>query len=186
MTGLNGNRKFLSKLLSVPYVILFFMSTYDIPGSIQPILDYIALFMLWFAAIGRLYTTFFINKSEELSTTNIYSLVRNPLYVFSLIGVIGLTLISRKIFIILVIPILYICIYNSLINREELFLQTRFGDQFLRYKSMIPRWIPSFKHYNFNHEVTCNNVARINSALRDSIWWLVGYVAIKILVNMNI
>ena len=79
--------------------------------------------------------------SETLITNGILKWVRNPMYLGILMIYIAsilfsLSLISIGFFVIVVI------LYNRMVNFEEKILEQLFGDQFLEYKSNVPKWIP--------------------------------------------
>jgi len=177
MFQIANHRIFYSKLLILFSAGLFFGTNYEIPGFIQPGIDIVALFMVWFTSIGRLYSTFFIQKNEVLATTNIYSLVRNPLYMFSIMGALGLSLLTKNIAVIIFCPALYAWMVYLTVQNEESYLLNRYGEKFVQYKSMVPRLIPSFKNYNFNNE-SAYNVDCINLEFTHWFWWPIAYLII--------
>jgi protein-S-isoprenylcysteine O-methyltransferase Ste14 len=168
---------FYSKLLILFSTGLFFGTKYEIPGVIQPGIDIVAIFMVWFTTIGRLYSTFCIQKNEVLATSNIYSLVRNPLYMFSIMGTLGLSLLTKNMAVIIFCPPLYVWMVYFTVKNEERYLLNRYGEKFVQYKSTVPRLIPSFKNYNFNNE-SPYNVESINLEFTQWFWWPIAYLII--------
>ena len=72
-------------------------------------------------------------KATELVTTGIYSRMRNPIYVFSLIFIVGLVLIIRNpalgLVLVIIIPIQIIRA-----RREAHVLETKFGEAYRQYR----------------------------------------------------
>ena len=178
---LNKNRIVLSKLLAVIVIIIAAithkeMTILDSSYSID-IACLIGFFLVVFGALGRLYCTVFLggHKSKKIIDYGPFSIVRNPLYIFSFICVIGLGLISNNILVLLVTPITYIIIYYPLIKREEGFLTEKFGDTYKKYCLRTKRLTPSFKNYKKEEFITCSSNS-LMSAFRDVIWWFIGIV----------
>lgn len=73
-------------------------------------------------------------KANELVTHGLYSKIRNPIYVFSVVMVIGLLLVLQ-------IPALWIILVPAVIpqviraRREARVLETAFGDSYREYRS---------------------------------------------------
>ena len=70
-----------------------------------------------------------------------YRLSRNPIYVSMtmLIGGIGIAFDSAWVLVLLV-PVLIVMRYG-VIAREEAYLERKFGDEYLRYKRSVRRWL---------------------------------------------
>jgi protein-S-isoprenylcysteine O-methyltransferase Ste14 len=123
-------------------------------------------------AIGRVYTTAFIGgaKNEKLMTYGPYSLCRNPLYFFSLLGAAGIGLMSCSVLAFALIMGGFIFIYDGLITREEEFLAEKFGSEFEAFKARTPRLVPSFRNYNCPDELVFQP-RYLNFSIRDAVWW---------------
>ena len=66
---------------------------------------------------------------------------RNPLYVGGTIAYLGLTLAFTQLWgILLLIPMLLI-LNRGIIQREERYLEKKFGETYLAYKTRVPRWL---------------------------------------------
>jgi protein-S-isoprenylcysteine O-methyltransferase Ste14 len=79
--------------------------------------------------------------TRSLVTTGIHGWTRNPIYLgmFLVYGGIGIALRSPSI-LILTLPLAIIIRYG-VVAREEAYLERRFGDGYLDYKSRVRRWI---------------------------------------------
>ena len=125
-------------------------------------------------AIGRVYSTAFIGgiKNEKLITVGPYSMCRNPLYFYSLLGACGVGLLSGEIIPTVVVTGGFLFIYKNLISREEEFLSEKFGASFAAFKTGTPRLLPDVKKYSCPDELLFQP-RFFNMAVRDAVWWFV-------------
>jgi len=73
-------------------------------------------------------------KAKKLVTTGVYSRIRNPIYVFSAMFLVGLVIVSERW--LLLVPIaLLLPLQMSRARKEEAVLREAFGDEYLRYKA---------------------------------------------------
>lgn len=137
-------------------------------------LDLAGYFLVTACAIGRVYSTAFIGgvKNDRLVTWGPYSVCRNPLYLFSLMGAAGIGLMSTSILAFCIIFFGFLFIYNRLIRREEEFLHARFGRAFTDYAARVPKLIPDFSKYACPGELTFQPKF-LNRAVSDAVWWFV-------------
>lgn len=82
-----------------------------------------------------------IKPANSLQTTGIYSVSRNPMYISLMLFYIGLSFIIGNWWNFILLPFLFILIQEYVIKREERYLDRRFGQQYLDYKSKIRRWL---------------------------------------------
>ena len=124
--------------------------------------------------VGRIYSTAFIGgiKNKKLVTFGPYSMCRNPLYFYSLLGAAGLGLMSCQLITLTIVFGGFLFVYTKLIKREETFLSEKFGDEFTVFKAATPRLIPDIKKYVCPDKLVFQP-KYLTMAVRDSIWWLV-------------
>ena len=79
--------------------------------------------------------------SDTLITNGILSRVRNPLYLGVLLIYLALLFLSISL-ISMVLFIIISIIYNKMVNHEESVLEKLFGEEYLKYKKSVPKWIP--------------------------------------------
>jgi protein-S-isoprenylcysteine O-methyltransferase Ste14 len=137
-------------------------------------------------AIGRIYSTAFIGgvKNEKLMTVGAYSMCRNPLYFYSLVGAAGIGLMSGQIISLIIVFGGFLFIYDGLIKREEEFLTEKFGQDFTDFKARVPRLLPDPKKYNCPDELLFQP-KYLNYAIRDAIWWFAPVPVFSLITHLH-
>jgi len=106
--------------------------------------------MVGAGVLGRAWCLSYIagNKRNMVIQFGPYSLCRNPLYLFSFIGAMGIGLATKTITFPLIIFIGFTIYYPLVIKKEENDLKLKFGTTFESYMKKTPsRIIPSFRNY---------------------------------------
>jgi protein-S-isoprenylcysteine O-methyltransferase Ste14 len=80
-------------------------------------------------------------NSKELVTTGVYQYSRNPMYLGLLIALLSPVFYWGNAVTLLVLPLFAWYINKFQIKPEEDIMQQKFGDEFLKYKKEIRRWI---------------------------------------------
>jgi len=80
--------------------------------------------------------------AETLVTDGIYRICRNPMYLGNILLLTGFGFFANSLLFMLVCIPLFLLFYYSIICAEEEFLQTKFGSQFINYKSVTNAIIP--------------------------------------------
>ena len=78
---------------------------------------------------------------NQMVTSGIYRMTRNPIYLGFLLMLIGLPLNSGLNWGILLAPLFVITMNHLVIKREEAYLEKKFGDAYAGYKSRVRRWL---------------------------------------------
>ncbi|MDP3028266.1 MAG: isoprenylcysteine carboxylmethyltransferase family protein [Deltaproteobacteria bacterium] len=129
-------------------IILFSKSGYE--GSLSyEILELSGYVLIVIATLGRIWATVYIGgrKDEELCQDGPYSIWRNPLYVFSFLGAVGIILSSGKLILLFIIMPFFIYNYYFVIKGEEARLLELFGNEYAEYCKKVKRIIPTFNNY---------------------------------------
>ena len=140
--------------LRVPAGWFFFILTATI-GTLH------SLSPLWLIFAGLLIRTLaagVIKKNSVLATSGIYSLVRHPLYLGSLLIVLGFILATKNPWLIGYFLIFFPATYLTAIRSEEAFLFQKFGEDFILYQKRVPAFIPAIKKvaqwaFSFSHAI---------------------------------
>ena len=87
-------------------------------------------------------TSYDLDKpATRLVTDGPFRYSRNPAYVSFTMIYAGLSGLKNSLWPVLLLPIVLIYIQHRVIGAEERYLERRFGDEYLRYKSRVRRWI---------------------------------------------
>lgn len=93
-------------------------------------------------ALTRIWALGTIDKNRVLAKSGVYSLCRHPLYVGSALLYLGFALLMNDPeFLYLGIPYIII-FFGAAAFSEEHFLKTKFGDEFDRYRHLVPGFVP--------------------------------------------
>ncbi len=86
-------------------------------------------------------------RTEELITTGVYSIVRNPLYTGNLFMAAGLSLATGWWPIAVICAVVVLIYYHFIIGAEENALGGTFGEAYVAYTARTPRLIPAPHRY---------------------------------------
>ena len=144
--------------------------------------EFLGYLFVIICTLGRVYSTLFLGgrKNHTLMTDGPFSIVRNPLYLFSLIGIVGVGLESGRITILILLLIMHIISYNFLVRREEKHLLETFGDSYRDYCARVNRFLPSFRHYT-QPESIVTRPQLVLIAIRDAWIWLLSYPIFEVI-----
>lgn len=138
-----------------------------------------------FGSFGRIWASLYIegNKTKNLITAGPFSMVRNPLYFFSLIMLLGFSLALKAIYLPLALLLIFALFHVPTITNEERKLRKNHGDKFESYMKSTPRFIPNFFKYKRPEagEKVLVKISRINGVLIEVIGYLFLYTIIDII-----
>ena len=100
-------------------------------------------------SLWRVWCLTFIGGTKDgvLTTTGPYSVVRNPLYFGSFLGVIGFGIAVRLPLLPIVLLVTFAALYPAVVANEEKRLDEFFGDTYRRYRDATPCWVPRWSLY---------------------------------------
>lgn len=129
---------------------LFTESAWRDVTLMHDLIQAVGLVLILCGALGRIWSSLYLNgrKNTELMTHGPYSLTRNPLYVFSIMGVTGMGLLSGSLLTGLISGGLIYLVFNWVIAQEEDTLQMIFGVPYSQYKKHVPRLGITLRHWN--------------------------------------
>lgn len=153
-----------------------------LPGWLLECGELMGFVLLTIAAFGRVWCLMFIagRKSQELTTEGPYSVVRNPLYVFSFLGAIGLGLAVENLILTGVLAILFAITYPITVAHEEATLQSLFGPAYMAYCQTTPRWFPDWSLYRQPQTLVVSPMTVLRGMI-DAMWFLWIFLAWEII-----
>jgi protein-S-isoprenylcysteine O-methyltransferase Ste14 len=100
--------------------------------------------------------------ADSLNTSGMYSIVRNPLYLGNFLVGLGFSLFVHVWWVSVIYSLLFIVYYERIIMTEELFLQKKFGSDYLEWSKQTPIFFPRFRQWRypqlpFNLRKVCRN-----------------------------
>jgi protein-S-isoprenylcysteine O-methyltransferase Ste14 len=162
-------------------IIIFSSSAWERISFVSNLFFLIGCILVGIASLGRLWCSLYIGgyKNTTLVTSGPYSISRNPLYFFSMIGGAGVGLATETLLIPVVIVVLFLLYYPSVIRSEERRLLTLHGERFEAYRRNTPAFFPKLsllkepETYTVNPRIFKRNIFR-------ALWfiWLVGILEI--------
>ncbi len=149
------------------------------PTSMMGIIGYGLLII---AALGRVWCGIYIagRKDKSLCTEGPYSVCRNPLYLFSFLGILGFSLALKSLFIVAVCCSGFLILYHFIIASEESRLKHLFGSEYLNYIDSVPRFIPAFKQPTQLESLSINPRV-LEKSLKEVVWFLFAILGIELL-----
>ena len=70
-----------------------------------------------------------------------YTLTRNPMYVGLAVIYLGITIAAQSLWALILLPVVLLIIQRGAIEKEEAFLEQRFGADYAQFKSRVRRWL---------------------------------------------
>jgi protein-S-isoprenylcysteine O-methyltransferase Ste14 len=125
-------------------------------GLVRETLEWLGYVAVVVCVLGRAWCSAYVagRKTRELVDRGPYSVVRNPLYAFSLVGLTGIGLQTGSLTwaaLLLLGGCLY---YRGVVRREESRLLQALPAEYQRYRARTPRWLPDVRLWRDVGEVT--------------------------------
>ena len=176
----SSHRILVSRVFAIAFFVVLVLTESAEEGSIiSSLLFLIGLVLVGAATVGRMWCAMYISgyKDSELITAGPYSMSRNPLYFFSLVGWIGVGLATETFSFGIAFALAFGLGYPHIIDREEERLRGKFGQAFTDYCARTPRFFPNPKGFH-EPETYVVNPRVFRRAMGDVLWfiWLVGII----------
>ena len=123
-------------------------------------------------------------RLSDLVELGPYSVTRNPLYLFSLVGAAGIGLASGSLLILVLFMLSFGLYYPFVIRREEKELKGWHGPEFLAYIERVPRFLPKMSLYS-EPDTYLVKTKHLRKALLDASYFLWIYGALQLIVKLR-
>jgi protein-S-isoprenylcysteine O-methyltransferase Ste14 len=184
IAGIASTRVVASRIMGVLIVLLALFTAHSFgEGTFtNMLLETSGLFLLTICSMGRLWALIFISgyKSQKLITDGPYSITRNPLYLFSMLGALGMGLASENVLILAILLIFYLFYYPFTILAEEHRLTDKFEQEYIDYAKRTPRFFPKFSLYKKPGPYQINADTFVRN-LVDGTWFIWIYILFNFL-----
>ncbi len=147
----------------------------------NPLLTILGLVLVGVMAFGRAYCMTYIaeRKSRQLVTFGPYSMCRNPLYFFSVLGGAGVGLLLQSIILAMVGAVGVYIIFMWVIGHEERALSAHFGAEYDEFRAQTPfRILPNPFLYRRGEMVAGGNSAYL---IKRTFWQAIIFWAVFLL-----
>ena len=170
---MSKKRLLLPKLLFPPVVAIALLSHHIYPddGFIDTTMEVIAIALITIGTVGRVWVSAYVSgkKNHQLVVDGPYSIVRNPLYFFSLLGFVGAGMAFETITMTLIFTMLFLATHLPTIYAEEKHLRDVFGEAYVAYCRAVPRLIPRAWQPIGPSQITFNSLLYTRAALDSSL-----------------
>ena len=172
----------------MPLLLAFLVSdsSWSNVSLLHALYQWIGYFLTLMCVLGRGWCSAYIGgrKNYELITAGPYSAVRNPLYVFSFIGVAGIGFCTGTVTYLAILTVLFAAYYQIVVWREEKFMAETFGQAFTDYKARVPRWWPNFDLWQDVAEVQARPRFLYNT-LRDGAMFFLAFPLLRLIEYLH-
>jgi protein-S-isoprenylcysteine O-methyltransferase Ste14 len=128
-------------------VLLFAVSNSSLRSGAQldKLVEWTGIAAIIVCIIGRTWCSLYIGgrKIEQLVTVGPYSIIRNPLYFFSILGAAGIGAQHGSVVTAVLFALSAWLILLAVVLKEERVLAERYGAEFAAYKAAVPRFLPN-------------------------------------------
>lgn len=176
-----------TRLFALLVFLLLMVSGNRIENDLrQSLMDFAGLACVIVCAFGRVWSSIFISghKTSTLVEVGPYSVTRNPLYLFSLIGIAGIGLATGSLLITTLLTLSFGLYYPFIIRREEEGMKALHGPQFQSYMERVPGFLPNM--FLYSEPDTCMiKTKQLRRALLDASYFIWIYGAVQLLQRLH-
>jgi len=144
-------------------------------------LFFLGTILVGIATVGRLWCSLYIAgyKTNQLVTLGPYSMSRNPLYLFTLIGIVGIGCATKTLLFPFVIAAAFLLYYPFVLKIEEEELTGLHAEAFATYRRTVPPFFPKFSLLKEPKEYVVKPII-FRKHMWETVWfvWGLGFLAI--------
>lgn len=113
-------------------------------SAAHELIEWAGFVLIAICILGRTWSSLYIGgrKIEELVMVGPYSIMRNPLYFFSILGATGVGAQSGSIVIALICGAIALTVFYVVVKQEEKVLLGRYGESYRAFMERVPRFLP--------------------------------------------
>lgn len=185
MRSLPANQKARIRLLQLGALLLFIPFMTISPAFSQDGSDNVeclGVALVLVCVAGRMWSILYIGakKNRELVTSGPYSMTRNPLYFFSMLGAAGIGLFVGSLVWALILALLVYLVLVTTADKEAAHLEALFGERYRAYMRQTPTLWPKPSLYREAGDVTFSPEA-LRRTFLDGLLFLAALPAIELL-----
>jgi protein-S-isoprenylcysteine O-methyltransferase Ste14 len=133
---------FLLAVASLGALFIFGASRWS--ADVEDAIEWAGTVLIVICILGRTWCSLYIGgrKTSRLVTAGPYSVSRNPLYVFSVIGAVGIGAQLGAVSVAILAGIFAAIVHSLVVSQEERVMLASHGDVFRDYAARVPRFLP--------------------------------------------
>ncbi|MDC0878486.1 isoprenylcysteine carboxylmethyltransferase family protein [Candidatus Marinimicrobia bacterium] len=176
----------ISVILIIIFIILnnnFSAYTLDIDINTSVLFSCIGFTFVVLGGFGRIWASLYLEgfKTKKLIKEGPYSMVRNPLYFFSLMLFLGMCFAIKSIAISVALLLVFVLFHVPTILNEEKVLLSTHDESYRAYYESTPRLLPNLFKYKKTESADVIQV-RIKS-INKRLWEVIGYLFLFTLID---
>jgi len=178
---LRGRMRFMQLVaLAIVAALPFLQSQSALGGPLHETLESAGFVLLVICIVGRVWCSAYIGgrKNYQLVTAGPFSVVRNPLYVFSFIGATGVGLLTGMFTMTVLFQLIFVAYHHATILREEKALTEAYGAPYRKYLQSVPRWLPNPRLWSEPQTIEVRP-RYLYLTLRDVVWIALLYPLVE-------
>jgi protein-S-isoprenylcysteine O-methyltransferase Ste14 len=131
------------------FAALFFFCGPRWSFAVHETMRWIGAALIFVCISGRTWCSLYIGgrKTHELVMTGPYSVSRNPLYVFSIVGALGIGAQFGAVSVAILAGVCAWLVHILVVRHEERLLLAEHGEVYARYVAEVPRFLPRFARW---------------------------------------
>ena len=147
-------------LLAAIAIALFLFAVtdtiYPSGHSVHEMIEWVGILLIVICILGRTWSSLYIagRKGRELVINGPYSICRNPLYFFSIIGAAGMGLQSGSLVIGAICGVIATIVFYLVVRQEEKLLTGTHGKTYRNYLATVPRFLPKLSLWRDSKTLT--------------------------------
>lgn len=136
----------LAMILAALAVVVFGDARWPSGSRLHETIEWVGLGLIVFCILGRTWCSLYIGgrKVRNLVTIGPYSVTRNPLYGFSVMGAAGVGAQFGSVIAAIAAGFAAWLVFYLVVLKEERVLTVNFGNAYRRYLAEVPRFLPRF------------------------------------------
>ena len=176
----------ISIILIITFIIIdnnFSAFSLNIDMNTSLLLSYIGFSLVVLGGFGRIWASLYLEgfKTRKLIKEGPYSMVRNPLYFFSLMLFLGMCFAIKSIAVSFALLVVFVLFHIPTILNEEKVLLSTHDESYKAYYESTPRLLPNIFKYKKTESTDMIQV-RIKSIIKR-LWEVIGYLFLFTLID---
>ena len=176
----------ISIILIITFIIIdnnFSAFSLNIDMKTSLLFSYIGFSLVVLGGFGRIWASLYLEgfKTRKLIKEGPYSMVRNPLYFFSLMLFLGMCFAIKSIAVSFALLVVFVLFHIPTILNEEKVLLSTHDESYKAYYESTPRLLPNIFKYKKTESTDMIQV-RIKSIIKR-LWEVIGYLFLFTLID---